>query len=181
MASKKKRETDTSYRGPSYYSYGNVAYDVQPEYSPVFTDEKEEALQRKKQADARRKKVIEHRITAMKLVGVVIVLFAGCLLYMGMHVQTASADLKLRQARTELANLKSSNEILAAEISEQMDLDYIREQATTRLGMVEPQAYQIVYINVPKQGYTVQYAVEETVEEKATSLLGSILNLFKKD
>ena len=43
----------------------------------------------------------------------------------------------------------------------------------------ELQPYQVVYINVPKQSYTVQHDTEETTAE--TSLMDKILDFFKKD
>ena len=45
--------------------------------------------------------------------------------------------------------------------------------------MSEPQPYQVVYINVPKQSYTVQHDTEETTAE--ASLVDRILDFFKKD
>ena len=58
-------------------------------------------------------------------------------------------------------------------------MDYIKQEATERLGMSEPQSYQVVYIDVPKQSYTVQYAEDDGVE--STSLLDKIKNILKKD
>ena len=49
-----------------------------------------------------------------------------------------------------------------------------------RLGMIKPQPYQIVYIDVPKQSYTIQYAADEITEED-TSFIASIWNFFAKD
>ena len=48
-----------------------------------------------------------------------------------------------------------------------------------RLGMAEPQPYQIVYIDVPKQSYTVQHADDEAEQEP--SVLSKISNIVKKD
>jgi len=59
-------------------------------------------------------------------------------------------------------------------------LEYIKQEAMKRLGMAEPQTYQIVYIDVPKQSYTVQYAADEN-EKEEPSFFASILNFLKKD
>ena len=61
----------------------------------------------------------------------------------------------------------------------QLDMDYIRTEATERLGMSEPQSYQVVYIDVPKQSYTVQHNAEDVAE--GASILTKVTNLWKKD
>ena len=86
---------------------------------------------------------------------------------------------RLTKQKSKLEDLKSANAILEAELTEQLDMDYIKQEATERLGMSEPQPYQVVYINVPKQSYTVQHDTEETTAE--ASLVDKILDFFKKD
>ena len=58
-------------------------------------------------------------------------------------------------------------------------MDYIRTEATERLGMSEPQSYQVVYIDVPKQSYTVQHNADDVAE--GTSILTKVTDLWKKD
>ncbi len=166
-------------KGSSYYAYGNVAYDVQPEYLPYDTDG---ADKKKRIAEERAQKleIRESRITAFKFIMIVILLFAGSIAFMGMSVSVANERVELRKEKSQLAELKQNNVILQAELTEQIDLDYIKEQATTRLGMAEPQPYQIVYINVPKQSYTVQYAADTTNEENQSGFL-KFTSRFKKD
>lgn len=67
----------------------------------------------------------------------------------------------LRAKQTQLNDLKQqkidvSNQITSveAQMTEKLDLDYIRERATNELGMQNPAAYQIVYIDLPKKSYT---------------------------
>ena len=52
--------------------------------------------------------------------------------------------------------------MLASEISDTINLDYIEERAVNELGMTEPQGYQIKTISVPEQSYTVQYSESES-------------------
>ncbi|MDD4843073.1 MAG: hypothetical protein PHU31_01895 [Anaerotignum sp.] len=179
MAVKRYDRKQNTYRGSSYYTYGNVAYDVQPEYTPYYADEDE---QKKRLAEEKLQKaeIRESRITALKLIAIIMILFAGSIAFMGMHVKVAHEDLALREQKNQLEELQASNAILEAELTEQIDLDYIKEQATTRLGMAEPQPYQIVYIDVPKQSYTIQYAADTTDEENDTGL-SKLTNRLKKD
>lgn len=153
-------------RGSSYYTYGNVAYELQPAPIPAYPsyDAEEQEQQRKAQERLDKVERREARMISAKMVAVVLVLFTGCLAFMGMNVIVANADVRNRQMRNQLSTVKEENAILAAELTEQIDMNYIKEVATSRLGMSEPQSYQVVYIDVPKQSYTVQYAADELAE-----------------
>ena len=162
----------------SYYTYGNVAYELQPEYNPYrFREEEEE--RRKAEERLAKEEARENRVSSVKMLGVALVLFVGCLAFMGMNVLVDNAEVSLRRQKNELENLKSANAILEAELTEQLDMDFIRTEATERLGMSEPQSYQVVYIDVPKQSYTVQHNADDVADE--ASLLTKVTNLWKKD
>ena len=179
MAVKQYEKNRNTYKGSSYYAYGNVAYDVQPEYTPYYTDEDKQKnwiLEEKAEKD----EIRESRITAFKFIVIILLLFAGSIVFMGMNVRVANERVELRKDKNQLTDLKASNAILEAELTEQIDLDYIKEQAGTRLGMTEPQPYQIVYIDVPKQSYTVQYAADTTSEDKNSGFL-KFTSRLKKD
>ena len=162
----------------SYYTYGNVAYELQPDYSPYRIREEEEE-RRKQEERLAREEARENRVSSVKMIGVALVLFIGCIAFMGMNVVVDNAEVSLRQQKSTLEDLKSSNAILEAELTEQLDMDYIKTEATTRLGMSEPQSYQVVYIDVPKQSYTVQHNADDVADE--ASLLTKITNIWKKD
>ena len=177
MAAEKHKNRNRMNAG-SYYTYGNVAYELQPDYNPYrFREEEEE--RRKEEAHQEKAEARESRVSSIKLIGVALVLFVGCLAFMGMNVLVDNAEVSLRKQKNELENLKSANAILEAELTEQLDMDFIRTEATERLGMSEPQSYQVVYIDVPKQSYTVQHHVDDTANE--ASLLTKVTNLWKKD
>lgn len=177
MAAKRPREAERSQKG-SYYTYGNVAYELQPDYTPYRVREEEEE-RRKEAARLAKAEAKERRISSVKMIGVALILFIGCIAFMGMNVMVDQAEVSLRKEKSKLEDLKSSNAILQAEMTEQLDMDYIKQEATERLGMHEPQPYQVVYINVPKQSYTVQY--EETESKTESSFLEKVKELLKKD
>ena len=177
MAADKYRNRNRMNAG-SYYTYGNVAYELQPEYNPYrFREEEEE--RRKAEERLAKEEARENRVSSVKMLGVALVLFVGCLAFMGMNVLVDNAEVSLRRQKSELENLKSANAILEAELTEQLDMDFIRTEATERLGMSEPQSYQVVYIDVPKQSYTVQHNADDVADE--ASLLTKVTNLWKKD
>ena len=176
MAAEKHRNRNRMNAG-SYYTYGNVAYELQPDYNPYrFREEEEE--RRKAEERLVKEEARENRISSVKMIGVALVLFIGCIAFMGMNVLVDNAEVSLRRQKSELENLKSANAILEAELTEQLDMDFIRTEATERLGMSEPQSYQVVYIDVPKQSYTVQHNVDDVANE--ASLLDKITDLWKK-
>lgn len=177
MAAKRPREAERSQKG-SYFTYGNVAYELQPDYTPYRVREEEEE-RRKEAARLAKVEAKERRISSVKMIGVALILFIGCIAFMGMNVMVDQAEVSLRKEKSKLEDLKSSNAILQAEMTEQLDMDYIKQEATERLGMHEPQPYQVVYINVPKQSYTVQY--EETESKTEFSFLEKVKELLKKD
>ena len=177
MAAKRYQERQRMNAG-SYYTYGNVAYELQPDYSPYRVREEEEE-RRKEEARVAKAEARENRISSVKMIGVALVLFIGCIAFMGMNVIVDNAEVSLRRQKSELESLKSANAILEAELTEQLDMDFIKTEAAERLGMSEPQAYQVVYIDVPKQSYTVQHNADDVAED--TSLLTKIANIWKKD
>lgn len=163
----------------SYYTYGNVAYELEPRYIPAPARQEEEEEARKRAARAAEQEERELRLSFAKTLGIALVLFIGCIAFVGMHVIVDHAEVSLRRQKSELEDLKAANDVLEAEMTAQLDLDYIKQEATERLGMREPQSYQMVYIDVPKQSYTVQYDTEDST--KKASLWRKLLNIFKKD
>ena len=176
MAGKKQyKGTPKQYKG-SYYTYGNVAYDLK-EYEAVQENKKRESRSRARHLTEHR----ENRIQTVRVLMAVFILFTGCIIFMGMHVMVANADVGIRQQQDRLAELKAQTANLEAELAEQVDLDYIKQQATERLGMAKPQPYQIEYIDVPKESYTVQYAADDTTEKKIDVGLSSVWDFFMKE
>ena len=163
MAHHNKRNKMHRHQQSPSSTYGNLAYDLERQESP-YDKNKQRQTKRKPIINGHEKAAIrDHRYVAFKYVLVVIVVFVGAIISMASYVKVDNINMEIRRQKSELDNLKQTNAILAAEITEQLDLDYIKEEAVTRLGMAEPQQYQIVYIDVPKQSYTVQYAVDDVV------------------
>lgn len=172
-----------SYSGSNntgYYSSGSLAYklDTVPSYNNDYND----AQQRKKERELRRNernkiktpteksqpKTRKERKEALKLpgihdmyylkcIGVGIFIFFGVVLMIMSKVSVDNVSLEVRRTREEVKNLKEINAILSAELTDEIDLNFVKEEATNRLNMSEPQSYQLFYIDVPKQSYTIQH------------------------
>ena len=85
MAAKPGKENKrNAYKG-SYYTYGNVAYELQPDYAPYYEDDKkqQEAKEAIRQAAAERR---ENRVHAAHVCMVMLLIFAGCIAIMGATV-----------------------------------------------------------------------------------------------
>ncbi len=160
----------------AYPIQGNVAYKLQPKEEPMQMPAKKPQPQIGETRTERREK----RRHMLYVCAVMLLVFGGCIAFMGANVIVAKKEMQIRQQNNTLSAIKAQNATLEAELAEQIDLEYIKQEASKRLGMAEPQPYQIVYIDVPKQSYTIQYAADET-EKKESSFFDSLMNLWKKD
>ena len=174
MKERSDHKKERNGRGYSYYSYGNVAYEVHPDRDHRQDEEKEA----KERARLAKQEARDKRIFCAKVIAVILILFVGCVAFMGVRVRVHQEEMALREQKSELEELRSVNAILEAEATEKLDMDYIRHEAKTRLGMSEPQEYQVVYIDVPKKSYTIQY---DTEEQEKPSFLSGLLNFREKD
>ena len=157
----------------SYYTYGSAARELQPLYLPDRTkEEKRKKEEERRLAEERKVKRLELR----RIIVCIVLLFVGCGAFVASKIIVENKARAIRLAQDELSTLQNANLILEAELTEQVDLEYIKQEAMSRLGMAEPQSYQIVYIDVPEESYTVQYDApeEETSGFSIMSLLAKI-------
>jgi len=162
----KRDEYNTS---SSAYAY---AHDPVYEEEALLVDKKEEKR-------IERAQTIERRLHRFKLSVAVMLVFIGTASVMISHASMLEQRVNNRRLNSQVLQLQNENIALDAELSDQVDLSYIQAEAVGRLGMSEPQEYQVVYIDVPKQSYTIQYDVAEQSEE-STFFLESIVSLFRK-
>ena len=171
----------TTYKeGYSKYNYSSNAYAY--ELAPKRYDYQEEEKRRERAEKARIKEEQErHQAAAhkFKLTVAVILVFFGCFAMMASYASVMQQRMVVNSLKDELAYIKNENISLQADISESVDLEYIKGEAIYRLGMTEPQPYQVVYIDIPKQSYNVQYASAEIVEDKGFTF-EALLNLFNR-
>ena len=81
----------------------------------------------------------------------------------------------------KLKQLEENNDYLEAELAKNIDLEKVEKIATTKLGMQKPSNHQIIYINIPKQSYTVKYESKTSEEDNGSFKFEDILNFFKKE
>ena len=84
MAAEKYRNRQRINTG-SYNTYGNAAHELQPDYS-LYRFREEEEERRKAEERLAKEEARENRISSVKMIGVALVLFIGCIAFMGMNV-----------------------------------------------------------------------------------------------
>ncbi len=75
--------------------------------------------------------------------------------YINMYSLLITKQGELQAVKSEIRELKSELSFTESKISERLNLDYIRDRASKEFGMSEPLPHQIVYIQLPKQSYTI--------------------------
>ncbi|MDR2904129.1 MAG: hypothetical protein LBU77_06450 [Clostridiales bacterium] len=97
----------------------------------------------------------ERKISVASVVTAVL-LFSGVLSYLLTFSLTAVGQQTVNGLYTQLSELKEDNAALKSGLYDGAELERVREIAVTKLGMVEPEEHQKVYIDIQKQSYFVQ-------------------------
>lgn len=180
MAKRRKRPNITENQKKNAYTYGNVAYDLNT--APQIVEEEQQPKKKKKPYvnpyRRLREDLKESRKVRIELFFCILFVFVCCIGTMMAFASVEGKKKELDTLQSELALMKSANLELEADITEKLDLGKVAEEATTRLGMAEPQPYQVIHINVPKQSYTVQYDVEPVAPEEKFSLDNIVKFIF---
>ncbi len=163
-----------------YYSAGSEAYELAP-FHHHYDEQEKQKQKAKKKAEAERAYRIDRIKHRVKFVGAIAIVFAGCIAMMIPHTMIAEQTDINNGSRDEHVSLKSENVCLEAYIANKFNLEYVETEAQTRLGMSEPQSYQISYIDVPRHSYSVQYDVEDGEITNDGFAFAGLGGLFTKD
>lgn len=167
----KRRNTNQTNQKQSY-QYGNTAYQLQPEQTDWQEQQRRpqrptEAPNRQRQLEPRTQNRPKQRLyikstkeaiihNFIVILGVVMI-FGAVVMALVTQVMIKGIEVDIRQDMQTLEIIKQQNTALELDMMETMDITYIKEEAKERFNMAEPQAYQIVTIDVPKQSYTIQH------------------------
>jgi Cell division protein FtsL. len=157
------------------YVYGSTA----PKLSP---DSEREVLRRKNRKSARAAVHSYEHIPKARLIFCLIALTSMCFVMLYRFSILADLNATMNRLNEEYEALRNENRLLKVEIETSIDLDRVKEIAETRLGMHQPDRYQIVAVSVPKNNYNVvlnQDYIEETAGSKDKPLLEGILDAIK--
>lgn len=158
MAANRNRTHRTGYRYSSYsygYNYGSTAR----AYSGAYEKIKPE---KEKRTVPRAIKVEEYgHVHRAALIGVVLCFGVLAIAFLCLYGYNYKMSADIGELQTELNELKEDNYYLESDFDNNLNLDYIEEYAINKLGMQKPSSYQIKYISVPKQSYTILYNTDE--------------------
>lgn len=190
---KRKRPNVHNYNN-AYYNYSTEAYKYSPDIEYVRKRRKKRSSSSKKKINGTRKARIKNvkktRYEFVKQTGVlgdfktyfiVGTFFVFLIFMLGSFAINSQKLDRINSLTTELKQLEESNSVLQTEIIKNLDLEKIEQIATTKLKMQKPAQHQIVYINVPKQSYTVQYNSVETNGSDEKFSFQNIWNVFFGD
>ena len=127
----------------SYYSYGSSAFNL----------EVMEKMHKEQSINANRKKQIANKKSQQTVLSIIAIAFilAFVVLYRNaLIIQKSDAADKLQ---AQLTHLQSQNAQTEMKLKEKINLQYVEEMATTKLGMKRPDKYQTVYVNVVQNDY----------------------------
>lgn len=158
----------------NYYNYTSNAYD----YDYDDRQEEIEKIKKEQRVEVALKRAA--KVHRMKLLASMLVVFLGCLATMSSYAAVAKQRVINEKQMDELNSLKNTNNTLQGEISDSADLAYVEKEAKQKLGMTAPQNYQIVYIDVPKQSYTVQYNDNKNIKNDDFDLK-KFAHIFKEN
>jgi len=184
---KKKYSESRRYKN-ARYNYSSEAYKYYPlETETDYIPQKRKRRLRRKANENTKKRTVFKRATKTNLANqfktgfAIVVIFAFSLTLLFSFASTTAKREEMNNLISDLKQLTETNSNLQSELQKNIDLDEIAKVASTKLGMQKPASHQIVYINVPKQNYTVQYDTTEDIqEEKGLASKFFIVDLFKK-
>ncbi len=128
------------------YQYGSEAKNYyQPIPRPIIEPEYQPSVAPQKRTDV---------VFGLKLSLCGITIFACAFIYIYMYSSLITKQGQLQALKNDIREMKSAVSLTESQISEKLNLDHIRYRASNELGMSEPLPHQIVYIQLPKQSYT---------------------------
>ncbi|MCC8097290.1 MAG: hypothetical protein LIO44_01760 [Eubacterium sp.] len=95
------------------------------------------------------------------LIGIMVLMAVLAITFLCLYGYNYQLSSDISSLQSELNELKEDNYYLENEFENNLNLDYIKDIAINKLGMQKPSSYQIKYINVPKQSYTILYNTDE--------------------
>lgn len=147
---------------------GNLAYDLEFDENSARRQKKVEEHKRQAKTIAKAQRVKTHK--AIAICSIVLALCAGFMISRNVAVYEGKNEVEALQK--ELNQLKEYSSQKAFELDSNLDLEEIEKTAKTKLGMVRPEKYQTVYINIKQDDVT-----EVTANE--VEGLGRVFSIFK--
>lgn len=109
---------------------------------------------------------------------VIIATLGICVIFLKTQYDYNELNKQIELKKQELSTLKKENTQIVEDMKNQVDLEYIYDQAVNRLGMHVPGPGNVYVIHVEPLTYTTKYASVEVKESKTT--LGNVLGYITR-
>lgn len=119
------------------YTYGNVAYDIEPEIK-----EKSQKIHKKKRNNKKNLKV------KLKLMSTIITIFLISFLLVCRFTTIISMSNEVRQIRAQVEDMQKENDNIKVEIATLNNIKNIEDIAVSKEGMIAPNPDEIYYVKV---------------------------------
>jgi cell division protein FtsL len=86
-------------------------------------------------------------------------------------------NYNINESLKSYSEIKNENSILKVDIEKDTDLSKMRQIAEDKLGMHKPDKFQVIYVNVPKDDYSI---VSKTYDSNNTNLFVMITDKLGK-
>lgn len=147
---------------------GNLAYELEFRENTARIQKKVEEQKRQAKTKAR-----AQRVKLQKNIAICSIILALCAGFMiSRNVAVYEGKNEVERLQKELNQLKEYSSQKAFELDRSLDLEEIEKMAKTKLGMVRPEKYQTVYVNIKQDDVT-----EVTANE--VEGIGGVFGIFK--
>lgn len=114
----------------------------------------------------------KHKI---RFVLTLICVFVVGLSVMARYAMITQIGYEISRSRDELKEIRNQNNYLSLQIEKETDLEKIKLAAEQRLGMQTPEKSQIVYVNVPRNDFTIVMNDNSKAVDSRTGQIKSFL------
>lgn len=162
------------YYNKAYYNYTSEAYD----YDTHITSREKTAI-RKRIFKNKKIKYIKSekniKWLSFKFIFTLSILFVFATSVLILQGKIIHAQININNLNKELKTVRQDNNYLKTELSKILDLNEIESLAISEIGMQYPTSSQIIYINVPKESYTLK---NEDVQNTKFNFLSKFYDIF---
>lgn len=174
--------TEKNYNN-AYYNNSSVAYDYNDDKENYEQRRRKNIEKRKKQKRVKIKTVNEQTVHSFRVYFTAFVVFGFSIFIIASNAFVADQKIQIQELKNELKQIDENNSNLKNELTKNLDLKEVEKLASDKLGMQMPADYQIVYIDVPQQSYTVKHGnnSEDIDNIKSFNIVRSIKNILGVD
>ncbi len=139
------------------YVNGNTVRKVRPEREHRVYVNGQRVRENERELRAREKALTMNAPYVAFLAVVSAVCLIMCVFYLNIQSDISETRTSISELKTQISTVQSQNDALNYSINSYVDVDYIYDVATTKLGMSQATDDQISRYKPSDSGYTIQY------------------------